>query len=418
MLCYLSQLWFTNPPCLREITRAMVLKKPLIALLESDTSVQHGGYHEAKCREILMSDEYADNLKTVMGPQVEKWAVAWDMPELQLPTCREIVEALFEKQPPIVWYRLADFQDVSMRLIAERLLQLPAAPVATESPYQQLTYMKGEIVQQVKGQLELPAVRADCRFHLYISPNSPGDGARGVARALQALLPSLTWTSDPLQLATCEHMIVLLTSKTWTRGEASDKFAAEVGEAMRKGVHRWLFHEVVGARCGDNEARHATSFENIIGATPKHIRGAQLYNEIAMNLGGGEWREAGLAKAARQLCKGSGTREQWTAAVREEDDLWSSAQGDGHARAGVGARPPDDEEQSGLLHRLISFGGKARAPPKELLPRGGLISTDDDQGGVALGSRVGERRDAAAASKARSRAREGVGRLSVTAERV
>ena len=33
VLCYLSELWFTNAPCLREVVRAMIRKKPLIALL-------------------------------------------------------------------------------------------------------------------------------------------------------------------------------------------------------------------------------------------------------------------------------------------------------------------------------------------------------------------------------------------------
>ena len=321
MLCYLSELWFWNPPCLREIVRAMVRKKPLIALLEPDTSEQHGGNYEAKCREILLSKEYSDKMERVMGPQVEEWAVAWDQPSLRLPTGQEIVAALFERQPAVVWYRLADFQDISMRLIAERLLP-DASEYQVASKYEQVAYMKGEVVQQVKGQLVLPAVRADCRFHLFLSPSSPGgDAALSIAEELKAFLPTLTWTTDVAQLPSCEHMVVLLTDETWTRGRESDAFAHDVCEAMRKGVHRWLVHEVVGARLGDSEVRHATSFENLIGATPKHIRDAKLYNEIAMNMGGGEWRESGLAKMAKQLCKGSGTRKEFTFEPDEPDDL-------------------------------------------------------------------------------------------------
>jgi len=314
VLCYLSELWFTNAPCLREVVRAMIRKKPLIALLEPDTSEQHGGHHEAKCRDILLSRAYADKMEAIMGLQVKHWAKAWGQPDLRLPTGEEIVAALFETQPAVVWYRLADFQDVSMRLIAERLL--PNAPQAA-SPYRQTAYMRGEIVQQVKGKLKLPAVRVDCEFHLYLSPSSPGGGTAGlnIAEELKALLPTLTWTDDPAKLASCEHMPVLLTSETWTRGEASDAYARDVCRAMRQGVHRLLVHEVVGARHGDNEARHAISFEQIIGETPRHLFEAKLYNEIAQNLGGGEWREAGLAKMAAQLCKGSGTREQWYRSV-------------------------------------------------------------------------------------------------------
>ena len=311
VLCYLSELWFTNPPCQREIVRAMVRGKRLIAVLEPDRTEQHGGVPEQRCRDILLSADFRNNLETVMGSQVEQWKRDWQQPSLRLPTGQEIVEALFEAQLPIVWYRLSDFQDVSMRLIAERVLQ--PLNTAVVLPYEQRVYMEGEIVRQVKGKLDLPPVRQDCSFHVYLSPSSPGDAAlSSIAEELKAkFLPTLTWTAERSQLAQCEHMLVLLTAETWTRADESDAFAEDVCEAMRKGVHRLLVHEVVGARVGDNEARHAASFAEIIGATPGHVRDAQLYNEIAQNLGGAEWREAGLAKMAKQLCKGSGTREQW-----------------------------------------------------------------------------------------------------------
>jgi hypothetical protein len=81
---------------------------------------------------------------------------------------------------------------------------------------------------------------------------------------------------------------------------------------MRHGVHRLLVHEVPGARLGDNEERHACSFEQIIATTPKHVYQASLYNEIAQNVVGGTLRAAGLAKMAIKLAEGSGSRNQWT----------------------------------------------------------------------------------------------------------
>ena len=62
-----------------------------------------------------------------------------------------------------------------------------------------------------------------------------------------------------------------------------------------------------------DDDRHATSFEELIAATPGHLKTgtARIYNEIAMNLAGGEWRKAGLVKMGEQLAKGSGKREQW-----------------------------------------------------------------------------------------------------------
>ena len=56
--------------------------------------------------------------------------------------------------------------------------------------------------------------------------------------------------------------------------------------------------------------RHDCSFDTLIDQTPQHLLDVGLYDEIAMNLAGDEWREAGLALIAHQLAKGSGTREQ------------------------------------------------------------------------------------------------------------
>ena len=346
-LCYLTQKWFTNAPCICEIVRAMIMRRPLIAVLEPDTSDQRGGHTEEECREILLSAKFAADCERFMGARVAKWAEDWARADVRLPTGQEIVDALFEK-PAIVWYRLSDFQVVSMRLIAERLLSQSAVKTATplagegqadaalraglsqvaaatkfpssapssRSSYTQIAYMEGEIEQQMKKHpVKLPPVRKDCKFHMYCSPFSPGDGgqvAKDIALSLQKLfLPTLMWTSEPEHLHDCEHMALPASSYTWTRGEASDALAHEVCEAMRMGVHVIICHEVPGARLGDREARGACSFEELIATTPKHLCDAGIYNEIAMNMNGDEWRTAGLAKTAVQLAKGSGTREQW-----------------------------------------------------------------------------------------------------------
>ena len=76
------------------------------------------------------------------------------------------------------------------------------------------------------------------------------------------------------------------------RGETSDGFAREVCDAMREGVHRFLIHEVPGARKGDKEKRHSCEFERFFmdDTTPKFLLKAKIYGEIAMNLAGDEWR--------------------------------------------------------------------------------------------------------------------------------
>jgi len=320
VLCYLTEKWFTNPPCVIEIVRAVLRKKPLIALLEPDMSDQHGGVPEARCRKILLSQctintpegemTYSELLQQTVTQQVASWAREWNQ-ALHVPTGEEIVQELFAR-PALVWYRLTDFQDVTMRHIAERLLP------SHNSFGSQATYIPGTVVHRLEQAHAKLLAHPECTFHLYCSSNSPRDGAAQIANALkQTFLPGLTWTADPSQLALCEHMLVPLTSETWTRGETSREFVCEVCQAMRLGVHRLLVHEVPGARLGDNEERHATSFAQIIADTPTHLNDAQLYNQIAENLAGGEWREVGLAKMALQLAKGSGQREQWVVAVDE-----------------------------------------------------------------------------------------------------
>ena len=479
VLCYLSELWFTSPPCLFEITRAMIMKKPLIGLLEPDTSEEKGGHHEARCREILCSAEYNDRLARVMGPRLEKWMQEWkDWKDVvRLPTGAEIAKALFDDARPLVWYRLPDFQDVTMRLIAERVVlaaparmylpQLqsiaetsgrpesadPSSPGTTRPPvrasvrggepradadgtseagtaatptavaaapdeaaaapeaaaaardsagaapapsavtappartqrrskvefddiqrrtqrrsdagiggirelgrmssirdigrtllasallaksrrsvaeefssveYEQKFYIEGEVTRKA-NKLILPVTRKDCQYHLYVSRHSPA-GTMNLVRDLQVrFLPGLTFTEEPELLKKCEHIVVLLTSETWTRHEdgVSQSFEQEIEEAMREGVHRLLVHEVVGAREGDNARRHADKFSNIIGLTPRNLVDARLYEEIAQNVAGDEWREAGLAKMAIELCKGSGSREEWKVQRSRPDDKCS-----------------------------------------------------------------------------------------------
>jgi len=65
-LCFLTQDWFKNVPCIREIVRAVLRKKPIIALLEHNTSKETGGLTQADCRNILRSKEYEEKLKENM----------------------------------------------------------------------------------------------------------------------------------------------------------------------------------------------------------------------------------------------------------------------------------------------------------------------------------------------------------------
>ena len=356
VLCYCSEKWFSSAPCIREVVRAVLRKRPLIALLQPATSVQHGGLTEADCRAILRGEKmlngeggrltYSQRLQD-QQLEVMKWSDAWAEP-VELPTVKEIEEALFASAP-IVWSPLADFQDVTLRLIAERLL--PGHEHAYGTPYRQLAYKQGEIELRLhdfklsskgsetpssrwrlsSGRRSLDAERgsnlgssADSnrpyrRFHLFVGAHSPR--ARDVALEIAAMLnetglPPLLWTEDARELEHCEHMLVHLSSETWTRGPESRLFAQEVCAAMRAGVHRLLAHEVPGARL-DDAWRCGCSFEEVMDATPEYLLRAGIYHEIAMNLAGGEWRRAGLVGLVREISKSGGTRARWKVEPRE-----------------------------------------------------------------------------------------------------
>jgi len=309
-LCFCTRRWFTSMPCVREAVRAVLRKVPLVALLDADTSDVQGGHGEGECRTILASPEYRARLSSLQE-QVDTWAEEWGVP-LDLPSARQITSELF-KMPAIVWYRLSDLQDVSMRMIAERMLldspKLPgtasfgSSSVDNRNTYRQVAYVQDELAHRMRNQqILLTPLSMGCNFHIYCSGHN--HGAIDVMNELVSWCPALKYTTRIDQICECEHMLVLLTDKTWMSGEASENFAHDVWAAMLTGVHRFLVHEVPGARQYDNDARHARPFEYFFEVTPKELITGGLYNEIAMNLAGDEWRAPGLIKTVQMLAKG------------------------------------------------------------------------------------------------------------------
>ena len=124
---------------------------------------------------------------------------------------------------------------------------------------------------------------------------------------------------------------------------------------MREGVRCLLMHEVPGARLGDNEARNACPFEHFFEdcSTPKCLIKAGLYNEIAMNVAGDEWRQAGLLKTIQDLAKGGVERKPTD--VDEEgmaSELGTAPQRTAASESSCELSPP----ALGSLHRCESHG--------------------------------------------------------------
>lgn len=65
-------------------------------------------------------------------------------------------------------------------------------------------------------------------------------------------------TSDLDQLPQCGHFLCYLTGQTWTGGDRSAEFAAEVKQALDSGMHVLLAHEMPGM-FGQAE-RHGVEF--------------------------------------------------------------------------------------------------------------------------------------------------------------
>ena len=139
-----------------------------------------------------------------------------------------------------------------MRLIAERVLGIPAGN----------TFVRSEVLSQ--SITPLPPPKAGHRYHAYCSPLNPGASAlmMELAHTLKLHLATpneiimgemrakdvLCITTHAARLAECDHMLLYLTSQTWTRGAESDALGAELTRAFDLGVHVLLARALAASR--------------------------------------------------------------------------------------------------------------------------------------------------------------------------
>ena len=362
VLCFCTAKYFRSRACAREIFRALVNSKPLIAVLEPDVS--RGGLRQHEIEELLLTTRYPphaarDDDATVdwsskwdLDGEVAMWGKQWGIEGLERPSNDDIAAALF-KQPAIEWNRLTAFKDVTVRLIAERLLNTKFE-----------VYLQGTIGWQADREIPLTHRR---QYHLYCSRSCPG--ARELVYEMNTLLgTSLKWTSKLEELSQCEHFLLYLTARTWTGGKASRAFAREVTMAQCEGVHLLLVHEQPSA-IDDDAVRGACAFDEFWndGWTPKHLLqgDANVYRQIAFTLKPGAWRMAGLVAVAETLAAGGGDRLPITHEL-----------GDETADSDEEQPPPDEQKQAkksrivplNKRERVVSF--QLRAPPPEDVHQG------------------------------------------------
>jgi len=294
VLIYCSKGYFDSKNCVRELIAAAKRGKPVIAIVDLDESRDGLSLQQVHEQVLRAADHY------------EEWGI-----EVGAPHGQELFDHLFTIEP-IEWNYIGHFQDVTMRLIAERLLPSNAIHA---------TYVDNEITRRPSK--PLPPPRAS--FHVYCSAFNLGALAlmKEVAHELGLLLregetsqdlPSappagvLCVTSDKGDLPLCDHMLLYLTSQTWTTGE-SPQLASEVEEARTLGVHVLLTHEMRGV--GGQDQRDGCDFGVFFacaqGSTPEELLKGGVYSEIAVPLKGGSWRKASMALLGLALAM---TKEQ------------------------------------------------------------------------------------------------------------
>jgi len=283
VLVFCSRGYFKSKNCMRELRAAVKKGKPIITLMDPDSS--KGGLTEEQIKNTLLhgwTDEWGEHKVEAMW---ESWGFEGG------PSPKDLVAALFPvgalKKPIVEWNRIGAFQDVSMRLISERILD--------ENLRGDAVYIQGEIVHKKQETLGEP--RNGRAYHVYCSANNIGakELMAEVQQDRSPALNALVVTSNASQMQLCECMLVYLNSKTWSSGSLSSDLAIEVEAAMKRKVRLLLAHEMPG---GFHQAeRFGCAFEEMFArenGTPAHLIKAGIYAQIAVPLKGQAFRKVSL----------------------------------------------------------------------------------------------------------------------------
>ena len=96
---------------MRELLRAVFNKKPIFALMEPEA--KHGGLTLERVHQRLEAAE-AKYASWGLAAEMAQWGFAQ-------PSVEQLYGVLFQQQS-VIWERIGLFQDVTMRLIASRVL--------------------------------------------------------------------------------------------------------------------------------------------------------------------------------------------------------------------------------------------------------------------------------------------------------
>ena len=226
---------------------------------------------------------------------------------------------MLDKGRVVEWHRVQAYQDVSLKLILQELLQEAALERSNDR-----VYLRREVDREpLRAMPVLP--KED--FHLFVSHHNVGAStfmkllnmyytsrtmqnvhqsrrsrhsrhshslksfkSRSFRGQRTAIVP-IKVTSDPKQMTHALHFLCYLNADTHASGLATAKFHAELERALRAGMHILLVHET-------RLEANGTTFKKIIDSTPEKLKWdaelaqKRLYKELAVMICGSVCKEA------------------------------------------------------------------------------------------------------------------------------
>ena len=288
VLLFLSRGYFFSKACLIELDSTLQERKHLALVHEADTT--RGG-------------EPLDALRAACESR------------------RPDAVSIFDEHRIIPWHRVADFQLLSLQLVAQELVHaMPEFHVARRAPE---LYMNGAITQQVltmaSGQSvvlaysdanpgaagvanELTEIYGDAglRTHRLTSErssdvhvSSPGGDHAGSPTARTTKLKRLPTTSTSSARPRATHLLIYLNEQTFVGG-VGEELAAQVREARQQSQPVVLVHETDPQFGG-------CAFERLFHTTPQDLIDDGLYRKIAIACHPAPHRSVSLALIALAL---------------------------------------------------------------------------------------------------------------------
>ena len=183
---------------------------------------------------------------------------------------QQLRNAIFEDHWRLaVWYRIGEFQRVSLQIIAEALLlQTPSYSRKPSLPL----YVPGDVRRQTLA-FTKPVL-------LWASPVNAG--ASVLADELADTFPSLS-ISKAAAAGQATHMLLYLNRATWS--DVGEQLLRQVKQAREAGLPIVMAHE-------QDPEKDSCAFDVFFQTTPQELLQGGIYNDLARSLLPGVYREA------------------------------------------------------------------------------------------------------------------------------